>query len=119
MPGADLTFSVLVRPQFEPRQALSGPMAAALGVAAAVAQVSGLQAHVRWPNDLLLGARKVCGILGERAGDALIIGIGLNVNMPDAVARQIDRPATSLLRETGRTFPPGQTLHVVLASLDE
>jgi BirA family biotin operon repressor/biotin-[acetyl-CoA-carboxylase] ligase len=94
-------------------------MAAALGVADAVVRACGLQPRVKWPNDLLLHGRKLCGILGERAGQDLVVGIGLNVNMPAAAAARIDQPATSLAIATGRRYDPPSLLVQVTAALDE
>jgi BirA family transcriptional regulator, biotin operon repressor / biotin---[acetyl-CoA-carboxylase] ligase len=118
-PGDDLTFSVVVPAAGEPRSALSAPMAAVLGVAAAVERVCGLEPRVKWPNDLLLDGRKLCGVLGERVGEALVVGIGLNVNMPAALAARIDRPATSLSIATGRRYELSRVFEQVSAGLDE
>lgn len=68
-----------------------------------------LSGQIKWPNDLLIDKKKVGGILCEaitlekRLGIAL--GLGLNINMPQNLLSTIDRPATSLLAETGRTRP--------------
>jgi len=68
----------------------------------------GFSPTIKWPNDLLLGNKKVAGILCETIleGDSrgVVCGIGLNVNMPLAILSQIDRPATSLLVEGGHPF---------------
>lgn len=62
---------------------------------------------LKWPNDVLLSGKKVAGILAETTMlDKLcaVLGIGLNVNMPQEILQQIDRPATSLMVESGKTF---------------
>ncbi len=56
---------------------------AAVAVRRALRKVCGLELGIKWVNDLLLRGKKVCGILAEKEGDALIIGVGLNVNTPD------------------------------------
>jgi BirA family transcriptional regulator, biotin operon repressor / biotin---[acetyl-CoA-carboxylase] ligase len=64
-------------------------------------------ATLKWPNDILISEKKVAGILAETTMTdklCVIIGIGLNVNMPLELLSKIDRPATSLMAETGRMF---------------
>jgi BirA family biotin operon repressor/biotin-[acetyl-CoA-carboxylase] ligase len=80
-PRAGLTFSLLVRPQAVP-PARRGwlPLLAGLAVAEAVRDVAGVQARLKWPNDVLTGASKLAGILAEAAGGAVVVGIGLNVS---------------------------------------
>jgi BirA family transcriptional regulator, biotin operon repressor / biotin---[acetyl-CoA-carboxylase] ligase len=82
-PGASLTFSVLLRPVSVPT-ARRGWLPLLTGVAAAraVRDVSGVAAVLKWPNDVLAGSRKLAGILAEQSGDAVVIGIGLNVATP-------------------------------------
>jgi len=117
VPGRDLTFSVLLRDVPGPRQRLAAPMAAALGVAVALAQHDDLTVRLKWPNDLLAGGRKLGGVLTECDGEALVIGIGLNVNMPAEVAAQLDQPATSVAIQTGRQAVPEEVLAALLEPL--
>lgn len=66
------------------------------------------QLKVKWPNDLVVGKDKLGGILCEvtqsKWGWGVIAGIGVNINMPEEKLKEIDRPATSLLKESGREF---------------
>jgi BirA family transcriptional regulator, biotin operon repressor / biotin---[acetyl-CoA-carboxylase] ligase len=84
-PGAALTFSVLLRPDAwdapdVPAARLGWlPLLAGVAVAVAVRAVAKLDATLKWPNDVLIGDRKLCGILAERSGTAVVIGIGINV----------------------------------------
>jgi BirA family transcriptional regulator, biotin operon repressor / biotin---[acetyl-CoA-carboxylase] ligase len=80
-PRAALTFSLLVRPAAVP-PARRGwlPLLAGVAVASAVAAVTGVQTRLKWPNDLLAGPAKLGGILAEAAGDAIVVGVGLNVS---------------------------------------
>jgi len=94
----NLTFSILLRGGYEPRQLPSAAMAAAVAVAELL-EAEGVNADLKWPNDVLVNGKKICGILSEGISGGIIIGIGLNVNMEDA--GEIDQPATSLLIETG------------------
>jgi BirA family biotin operon repressor/biotin-[acetyl-CoA-carboxylase] ligase len=101
-PGASLLFSVLVRPDSIPPGRRSWlPLLAGVAVATAVRSVSGLPATLKWPNDLLIDHRKFTGILAEQTGDAVVIGIGINVaNQADELpAGPGGLPPTSLLAE--------------------
>ena len=97
-PGAALTFSVLLRPVPVPPSRLGWlPLLAGVAVATAVRSVAAVPATLKWPNDVLAGDRKLAGILAEQSGDAIVIGIGLNVATP-AAALPVPA-ATSLLVE--------------------
>jgi BirA family biotin operon repressor/biotin-[acetyl-CoA-carboxylase] ligase len=104
VPGASLTFSVLLRPASVP-QASRGwlPLLTGVAVAAAVRSAADLAAVLKWPNDVLVGDRKLAGILAEQssAGNAVVVGVGLNVATPhDALPVSPNGlPATSLLVE--------------------
>ena len=85
--GKDLTFSVILRPALTPAQAQLLSLAAAVAVAEVLEERFGLQGRVglKWPNDVLLEGRKVCGVLVEGSLDVdhlhwVVVGIGLNVN---------------------------------------
>jgi BirA family transcriptional regulator, biotin operon repressor / biotin---[acetyl-CoA-carboxylase] ligase len=96
-PGKDLTFSVLLHPALAPAEAHLLSLAAALATAEALEAIPDLEGEmkVKWPNDVLLDGKKVCGILLEGSMDAdriqwAIAGIGLNVNSePSAMLRDL------------------------------
>lgn len=94
-PGTALLFSVLLRPRAVPAQRLSW-VGAILGLALcrAIESVTGLTPQLKWPNDVLVGGRKVGGILAELAGDAVVVGAGVNVSLEAADLPRSD--ATSL-----------------------
>lgn len=81
LPGAALTFSVLLRPRRVPQSSRGWvPLLAGVATAAAVRSVTGVDARLKWPNDILVGEGKLTGILAEQTtGDAIVVGIGLNV----------------------------------------
>lgn len=95
-PGSALLMSLLLRPTAVP-PAQRGWIGAILGVAAvtAIRERTGLTAALKWPNDVLINGHKVGGILAEMAGDALVVGIGLNLTVARADLPRAD--ATSLL----------------------
>lgn len=106
--GESLAFSILVRPG-EPK-ALWPRLALAAGVAVAeVVDGSGVQAGIKWPNDVWIGRRKVAGILVEAGTDFAVVGVGMNVNcsaFPDGVSEI----ATSLKIETSVEFSRAEVL---------
>lgn len=115
-PGESLAFSVLVRPT-EPKP-LWPRLALAAGVAVAeAAEALGLQASIKWPNDVLIGHRKVAGILVEAGRDFAVLGIGLNVNT-EAFPPEVAESASSLRLETGGVLSRAEVLIAVLRRLE-
>lgn len=113
-PGRDLMFSFLLRGRFVFPQIVSLPLAAALGVAMGL-EALGIAVQTKWPNDLLVNRRKICGVLAEScAAEALVVGIGLNINMSAEEAKLIDKPATSLAIETGEEYVVEEALGFLL-----
>lgn len=79
-PRAALSFSVLLRPDEVPAVTRGWiPLLAGVAVAAGLRAQAGLDARLKWPNDVLVGGAKIAGILAEQAGDAIVLGIGINV----------------------------------------
>jgi BirA family transcriptional regulator, biotin operon repressor / biotin---[acetyl-CoA-carboxylase] ligase len=126
-PGESLLVSVLLRPSASPAAAPQLSLVAGLAVADALA-TAGLAARIRWPNDLLVDDRKVCGILAEaasgRAGadgaaglQHVILGIGMNLNQTRFPPALADR-ATSLRLVTGRVHDRDAMLSALLAQLE-
>ncbi len=99
-----------------PRRIPALTMATALGVCELLERY-GVAARVKWPNDVLVNRRKVCGTLSERVGEGVVVGVGLNVNMSAEDAVRIDQPATSLAIETGRSWSVDGVLTDVLGVL--
>jgi len=80
IPGASLTFSVLLRPVSVPQAALGWvPLLAGVAVATALRAATGSDARLKWPNDVLIHDAKLAGILAEQTRDAVVVGIGINV----------------------------------------
>lgn len=120
-PGAGLTFSMLVRPE----GVTAGrwpwlPLLAGTALATAVTRICILGVRLKWPNDLLAVAgdaepRKLAGILSERSGDAVAIGVGLNVS---ARASDLPSAATSLALEDARWVSRQELLVTVLREFE-
>jgi BirA family biotin operon repressor/biotin-[acetyl-CoA-carboxylase] ligase len=120
-PGSGLYVSVLLRPAIAPADVLWLSLAAGLAVREAVQQITSLQCDLRWPNDLLFGNKKFCGILTELNAEVtriryLVVGIGINVHQPQFPA-DLREIATSLHIETGRDWSRQDLLAALLQSL--
>jgi len=103
-PSGGIWFSILCRPTVPAVQAPIFTLAAAVATARAVRE-TGVEATIKWPNDILVGKKKLAGILTEMEGEAdriswLIVGIGINANV-DFEVLPSDQPATSLQAECG------------------
>ena len=121
-PRAALTFSVLLRPACVP-SAQRGwlPLLAGVATVRAVRRVCGLDATLKWPNDLLVGPGKLAGILAEQSGDAVIVGIGVNVSAtrPELpVTGPAALPATSLLLEGSASLDRDLLLAEILGEIE-
>jgi BirA family biotin operon repressor/biotin-[acetyl-CoA-carboxylase] ligase len=124
--GSGIAMSVLLRPEGVPASRWTWlPLIAGLGVAEGLRRASGVPAVLKWPNDVLVGERKICGILAERVetpiGAACVVGIGVNVSLQ---ADDLPVPtATSLAILAGedlRIVVPSrnQLIATVLAALE-
>lgn len=103
--GENLYLSVLLRPDFKPEQASMVTLVAAFSTAKVIRMETGLDAMIKWPNDIVIGGRKAVGILTELSltgGDieSLVCGIGMNVNQT-RFPESICETATSLCLELG------------------
>jgi BirA family biotin operon repressor/biotin-[acetyl-CoA-carboxylase] ligase len=114
--------SILLRPQIAPADILWLSLAAGLAAQNAIRTVTSLQPDLRWPNDLLFGSRKFCGILTELNAEVTrvrhaVIGVGINVHQPQ-FPEDLRSIATSLYVETGRNWPRQDLLLTLLQSLE-
>jgi BirA family biotin operon repressor/biotin-[acetyl-CoA-carboxylase] ligase len=115
--------SVILRPAMPPSDALIFSLAAGLAVRAAVAEIAPqLLVDLKWPNDLLLGGKKFCGILTEMNAEAtrvrhLVVGVGINVNQVKFPA-ELREIATSLRIETGTEWSRVELCAALLKALD-
>lgn len=126
-PGASLLTSIIVRPRLAPARLPALSLATGVAVAEALAAVAGLAARLRWPNDVMVGARKIAGILLETrmlaespaAAPAPVVVVGIGVNLAQRrFSPDLETRATSVARETGRAVERDVTLAAVLAAFD-
>ena len=112
--------SVNLRPPVATPRLPELSVVAGLAAADAIAAETGLEPEVRFPNDLLIGGRKVAGILAEARDDRVVLGIGINANLAeDDLPRDVDTPATSLLVELGKRVDRARLLVTLLERLEE
>jgi len=121
-PSSGIYCSAVLRPSLPPADALMLSMMAGLAAAAAVKSVTNVDADLRWPNDLLAGERKFCGILTEMNAEVTrvryaVVGIGLNVNQQE-FPPDLQPIATSLRLVTGRNCSRVELTAALLQSLD-
>ncbi len=113
--GTSLLFSVVLTPQVAAER-LPG---LTLVAADAVVDALPVAATIKHPNDVLVRGRKLAGILGEARDDRVVLGIGINVNVPaELLPRETVTPPTSLLLETGGEHDRGALLVAVLEALE-
>jgi BirA family biotin operon repressor/biotin-[acetyl-CoA-carboxylase] ligase len=120
--SAGIYCSVILRPQVAPADVLMLSLATGLAVRDAVEQVTGLRADLRWPNDLLLGGKKFCGILIEMNAEAtrvryVVVGVGMNINQ-ETFPPAIEPLATSLRIQGGRSWSRVEMAAALLKSVD-
>ncbi|MFL5341712.1 MAG: biotin--[acetyl-CoA-carboxylase] ligase [Gemmataceae bacterium] len=117
-PGSSILISVLLFPPPVLRRPAILTAWAAVAVCETILQATGHQAKIKWPNDVLLHGHKVCGVLIEQ-GQAVVAGIGLNVNQSAADFDAAGLPqAGSLAAATGQTFETRELARLLIEQLD-
>jgi BirA family biotin operon repressor/biotin-[acetyl-CoA-carboxylase] ligase len=111
-----LTFSVILRPPFAANWLM---MASALAVHEAITSVTELAPAIKWPNDVLIGGKKVCGVLIETSGEIAVIGIGVNVNGSLAQQPELAMRATTLEDEASHPLSRETFAAAILLALAE
>lgn len=95
-PGCGIWMSLLLTPDIAPERIPEITLVAGMAVCRAI----GAPAMIKWPNDIVIGSKKICGILTEYSGGRVICGIGINVNTR-SFPQELEHIATSLYLETG------------------
>ena len=120
--GTSVMMSILLRPKFEPQYAPTLTLVMGMAVAKAVKSL-GFDVSIKWPNDVVVSHKKICGILtemGVRDGkiDYAVIGVGINVNIKEFPEEMADK-ATSLYLECGKEFDRSQIPGLVMEAFEE
>ncbi|HXI73101.1 MAG TPA: biotin--[acetyl-CoA-carboxylase] ligase [Verrucomicrobiae bacterium] len=120
-----LWFSVLLRPDLRPQEATQLTVASATALRRAIAAETGLKPEIKWPNDILVGGKKVAGILTELSAELdrvrhIILGIGVDVNLDTGeLPVELRKLATSLKMESGEKISRAELAVAILQALDE
>ena len=120
--GTGIYCSFLIRPPMSPAEALWLSLISGVAVQDAVKEVTGLQADIRWPNDLLINEKKFAGILTEMSSEPTrvnhaVVGVGINVNQKD-FPPELRAVATSLRNEAGKEFSRLELAGAVVRAID-
>lgn len=122
--GKGLWFSLLLRPLINPQEAPKLTVLAAVAVAQSIRKITGLPAQIKWPNDVLVEGKKVCGILTEMNAEMdrvnyIVVGIGINVNQTkEDFPIELTEIATSVAMAWGQTVKRIDLLTEILQNLD-
>lgn len=121
--GGGLFFSVVLRPEAVPAKCSSFTLAAAVAVKDAINELYELNAKIKWPNDILLNGKKLCGILTEvniedGIADFMILGVGVNVNNACFDDKLKDK-ATSIFLELGVLTDKQKLLDAILSNISD
>ena len=117
--STSLLFSLQLRPTVPSERLPELTVVASRACAEAIAALTRLEPEVKFPNDVLVGGRKVAGILAEAREGRVVLGIGVNVNLTaEQLPQEVDRPATSLLVETGAELDRAELLAELLERLE-
>jgi BirA family biotin operon repressor/biotin-[acetyl-CoA-carboxylase] ligase len=116
-PMGGIYMSCILRPRMAPSEIARITLLAAVAVARAVRSCTGLEASIKWPNDIMIGSRKICGILTEMKAeqdsvDFIVLGIGVNVNTP---VKHLPKTASSLKVEAERAGSEFRSSRIELA----
>ena len=126
--GTALSFTLLLRPEFAPDKASMITLVMALSVAEAVEEMTDAAVTIKWPNDIVVNKKKICGMLTEMTMTPemdeiqyIVVGAGINVNnsSPDEFQEEIRETATSLRIETGRQFSRAELLKRILVRFED
>lgn len=121
--GDSLLFSLLLRPDVSPDKASQITLLMALAVTKVLRENYGLEAGIKWPNDIVISSKKICGILTELYPDTdgkffVIVGCGINVAQKN-IPNELQNMATSLFLESNTVFSMEELLYGVLEEFEQ
>jgi len=124
-PEGGIWFSVILRPKVDPEDALKLTLMAAAVVAKVISDMFKLEAEVKWPNDVIINGKKVCGILTEMSTkgglvDFVVIGVGINANIDlDSFPKHLRKFLTSLKEELRENIDRKRFLCALLEKFEQ
>lgn len=121
--GTEIFMSLLLRPKFSPDKAPMLTILMALAAAQAVREKTTLEVQIKWPNDLVIGGKKICGILTEMGAeidyiDHVVIGVGINANRRQ-FPEELKEKATSLFLERGIPVRRAELVAEILSQFEK
>ena len=121
--GTGIFMSLILRPAIAPVHASMLTLVAALAVARGIEQCAQVKSLIKWPNDIVINGRKVCGILTEMSADPdcinyVVVGIGINVNMEE-FPEEIRSVAASVYTESGKKLRRSTLISAVMEAFEE
>ena len=121
-PGTGIFLTIMLKPDINPNNASMLTLVAALSVANSISDVTGLSAQIKWPNDIVIGGKKVCGILTEMSAqfdyiNHIVVGIGINVHN-ESFPEEIAQVATSLYLESGVRYHRADLIEKILENFE-
>lgn len=116
-PGTGIWFSFLLKPEIPPDKASMLTLVAAMAVSRAIGDTTGLESEIKWPNDIVVNKKKVCGMLTELSAELscvnyVVIGIGINANTKE-FPKELQATATSLYIEAGKRIKRAEVIEAV------
>ena len=121
--GNSVSMTILLRPEIPPVKAPMLTLVMALAVADGIRDALGVDAGIKWPNDIVLNKKKICGILTEMSTEIdyinyVVIGVGINVNQ-ETFPDEIKETATSLKVETGKPVKRAGVIATVMERFEQ
>lgn len=121
--GSSIYMTILLYPEISPLKAPQLTLAMAIAVAEGIKEVTGLDTKIKWPNDIVVNGRKICGILTEMSTEIdyinhVVIGAGINVNQDD-FPEDIRKTASSLKMELGKQVKRSELIAAIMKSFEK
>lgn len=120
--GTTISMTLVLKPDINPNNASMITLVSAMAVVRAIQVVTGERAYIKWPNDIVMNGKKVCGILTEMSAqfdyvNHIVVGIGINVHNT-AFPEEIEEVASSLFLQTGKHFNRAQLIEETLEAFE-
>lgn len=121
--GTNVYFTLVLKPDFAPDRASMLTLVMAMAVAEGIQQTCGIVTGIKWPNDIVIGGKKTCGILTEMSMQQeyiqhIVIGVGINVGLQE-FAPEVAATATCLEKECGRKVPRATLVAAIMKSFEK
>lgn len=120
--GTGIFMTLLLKPDMNPNHASMLTLVAAMAVARAISKCANTEALIKWPNDIVIGGKKICGILTEMSAqfdfiNHIVIGIGINVHN-EHFPEEIAETAGSILLQTGKRIRRAELIEQILEQFE-